>query len=308
MKVGIVGAGNVGATIAYTLSMGGEVSDLVLVDKNVGKAQGEIMDLRHGLPFIPYVNLEYGGVEALSGMDVIVITAGVGRKPGESRLELAGRNVEIFGSLIPSIRDVNRSAVYLIVSNPVDVLTYATIKYSGCPARKVIGSGNILDSARFRSMLGEFFRVDPANVHAYILGEHGDSSFPVWSNAFIGCTPLRNVDSYNEAELQKIFEQVKSVAADVIRLKGATYYAVSLAVAKIIQAIDLNQNRVLPLSTLLTGFHGISDVCLSVPAVVNREGVDRVLSIPLDGREMELFRDSAGKISQVIDELGLRRI
>jgi len=157
-------------------------------------------------------------------------------------------------------------------------------------------------------MLGEFFRVDPANVHAYILGEHGDSSFPVWSNAFIGCTPLRNVDSYNEAELQKIFEQVKSVAADVIRLKGATYYAVSLAVAKIIQAIDLNQNRVLPLSTLLTGFHGISDVCLSVPAVVNREGVDRVLSIPLDGREMELFRDSAGKISQVIDELGLRRI
>jgi len=286
--------------------MGGEVSDLVLVDKNADKARGEVLDLRHGLPFVPYMNLEYGDVGALDGMDVIVLTAGFGRQPGESRLDLAARNNELFKALVPEIRGVNSRAVYLVVSNPLDVLTYATIKYSGLPPRKVLGSGNVLDSARFRSMLGEYFNVDPANVHAYILGEHGESSFPVWSNAFIGCTPLRSMEKYNEGELERICEEVKSVSTEVIRLKGATYYAVSLGVSRIIQAIDLNQNRVMPVSTLLTNVHGVSDVCLSMPAVINKDGVDRVLNIPLDEKEAACLKASAAKLSEVLDGLGLR--
>lgn len=307
MKVGIVGAGNVGSTIAYTLSIGEQVSEIVLVDKNIEKAHGEIMDLRHGLPFIPYVNLEYGGLSELEGMDVIILTAGMPRKPGETRLDLARKNAGLFKELIPEIVEINSKAVYLVVSNPVDVLTYAAIKYSGLPAGQVFGSGNVLDSARFRSMLGYHFKVDPSNVHAYILGEHGDSSFPVWSQSFIGCTPLKNVEGYDEKVLDAIFEDAKNIAARVIQKKGATYYAVSLGVVKIIQSIDLNKRKVLPATTMLDDFHGISDVCLSAPSVIGRNGVERILKIPLDEKEEENLEKSAEKIGGVLDELGLRK-
>jgi L-lactate dehydrogenase len=307
MKVGIVGAGNVGSTIAYTLSMSSQVSEIVLVDKNADKARGEILDLQHGLPFIPYTTLEYGDVGALEGMDVVVVTAGIGRRSGETRLDLARKNNELFRELVPEMVGANPTAIYLIVSNPVDVLTYAALRYSGLSAKKVLGSGNVLDSARFRSMLGAHFRIDPANVHAYVLGEHGDSSFPVWSHAFVGCTPLRNLDGYDEAKLTEIFEGVKSVAAEVIKLKGATYYAVSLGVSKIIQAIYLDQNRVLPVSTLLSDFCGVSDVCLSVPAVINRGGVEKVLQIPLSEAEERSLKASAEKVGGVLGELGLRK-
>jgi len=306
MKVGIVGAGNVGSTLAYTLSMGAQVSKIVLVDKNVDKAHGEILDLRHGLHFIPYVSLDYGGLDALDDMDVIVVTAGKPRQPGETRLDLARKNTELFSNLMPEISEVNQDALYLIVANPVDVLTYAALKYSVAEKTQVFGSGNVLDSARFQSMLGEYLEVDPANVHAYILGEHGETAFPVWSQAFIGCTPIKNVSGFQMSEGNRIYDKVKSVASEVIAKKGATYYAVSLGVAKIINAVDLNQNRVLPLTTLLEDYHGVSDVCLSVPSVVNHEGVDRLLKIPFNNKEEKLFNESARKIGSVLDKLGLR--
>jgi len=306
MKVGIVGAGNVGATIAYTLCMGSYAKDIVLVDRNVDKAHGEILDLQHGLPFVPYVNLDYGSIESLRGMDVIVFTAGIGRKPGETRLDLARNNLGLFNDLVPQVMRVNKSAIYLVVSNPVDVLTYATLKLSGLPQGQVFGSGNVLDSARFRSMLGAHFRIDPANIHAYILGEHGESSFPVWSNAFAGCTPIKNLRAYDPEALNAIFEGARSVAQKVIELKGATYYAVSLGVSKIIQAISLDQNRVMPVSCYLNDFGGVSDICLSVPAVINKTGAERVLSLPLNEDEMGLLKTSADRVGTALGELGIR--
>jgi L-lactate dehydrogenase len=306
LKVGIVGAGHVGATIAYSLSMSSQVSHIVLVDNNLDKAKGEVLDLQHGLPFIPFTTLEYGGPEALEGMDVVVFTAGLARKPEETRLDLARKNNELFRKLIPEIAEVNREGIYIIVSNPVDILTYAAIRYSGHDPTKVLGSGNMLDTARFRSMLGAHFMVEPSNVHAYVLGEHGQSAFPLLSHAFIGCTPLKDLDGYDEGKVSSIFEDVKSVSTEIIKFKGATNFAVSLGISKIIEAIYLDENRVLPVSTLLKDYCGVSDVCLSVPAVINSKGVDRVLPVPYDERERRWLKDSADKLGQVLDELKLR--
>lgn len=308
MKVGIVGAGNVGATIAYTMTLSHYASDVVLVDVNLDKARGEALDLRHCLPFAPYTKIDYGGADKLDGADVVVVTAGIPRKPGETRLDLAKKNHELFKNMIPSLAKANDEAAYLIVANPVDVMTYAAIKYSGLPPERVFGSGNILDTMRFRSMLGEHFNVDPAHVNAYILGEHGDSSFPVWSSASIGGVPLKDMEGYDAAKLDKIAENVKSVAAEVIKLKGATYYAIGLGTSKLVEAMYLNQNGVFPVSTLLKNYYGLSDVCLSVPAVVNRGGVEKVLDIPLDGKETRMLKASAEKVGSVLDELGLRNI
>ncbi|MBU0763068.1 MAG: L-lactate dehydrogenase [Candidatus Altiarchaeota archaeon] len=306
MKVGIVGAGNVGATIAYTLSMGEAISEIVLVDKNTDKARGEILDLRHGLPFIPYCDLEWGEIDALAGYDIIVLTAGIGRKPGETRLDLARKNTEVFQQIIPEIVKANSKAIYLVVSNPVDILTYVSLKLSGLKKNQVFGSGNVLDSARFKSILGKYFNVDPSNIHAYVLGEHGDSAFPVYSHSFVGCTPLREMKEYDQKKIDEMFSEVKSVAAQVIKFKGATYYAVSLGVASIIEAIALNKNRVMPASTYLEDYEGISDVCLSVPAVINKRGVDRVLNIPYDVGEMQMLSKSAAAVDSVLKEVGFK--
>ncbi|HHQ45337.1 MAG TPA: L-lactate dehydrogenase [Candidatus Altiarchaeales archaeon] len=305
MRVGIVGAGNVGSTIAYTLSMGSSVSEIVLADKNVDKAHGEVLDLRHGLPFIPYTKLEYGGLESLSNLDVVVLTAGIPRTHGESRLDLAGKNVGLFKEIIPQLAGQNKNAILLVVSNPVDIMTYVALKYSGFPKNRVFGSGNVLDSARFRSMLGHHFKVDPANVHSYILGEHGDSAFPFFSQAFIGCNPLKNMEGYDEREVREIFDRVKAVAAQVIKLKGATYYAVSLGVNKIIESIDLDKKRVMPVSTLIDRFYSGSELCLSVPAVVGKNGIEKILHVPFNEEEKTLFQASVEKIAKTIEEVGL---
>ncbi len=306
MKVAIVGAGNVGSTIAYTLSIGSQVSEILLVDANEDKAKGEVLDLRHGLPFVPYVDIEWGRPQDVGGMDIIVITAGIGRKPGQTRIDLAKNNVGLFRGLMSDLVKANDKAIYLIVSNPCDILTYLSLKVSGLDPSRVFGSGNVLDSARFRSMLGEHFDLDPANMHAYILGEHGDSSFPVLSKAFAGCTPLERLKGYDREKVKEIFEDARSVAATVIKYKGATFYAVSLGVAKIIQAIGLDQRKVMPVSSLLTDYAGVSDVCLSVPTIIDRNGIGGVLDIPLDSRETQWFNESAAKVQGVLDELGLR--
>ncbi|MBD3261488.1 MAG: L-lactate dehydrogenase [Candidatus Altiarchaeales archaeon] len=306
MKIGIIGAGNVGSTIAYTLAIGEAVSEIVLVDKNIDKAKGEVLDIRHGLPFIPYLDLRAGDYESLEGMDAVVLTAGLPRRPGQSRLDLAKNNINLFKQIIPKLVEVNPDCIILVVSNPVDILTYAAYKISGFPAHRVFGSGNVLDSARFRSMLGDYFQIDPANIHAYILGEHGDSGFPLLSQAFAGCTPLTKLPGYDERQIMGICENVKSVAAKVIKYKGSTYYAVSLGVQKILSAIDHDQNRVLPVSTYLSDYFGVSDVCLSVPAVVNRDGIREVLRVPFTDLEETNFRDCAKKIKRVLMESGLK--
>jgi L-lactate dehydrogenase len=306
MKVGVVGAGNVGATIAYTLTLSSFASEVVLVDVNLDKAKGEVLDLRHCLPYTPYTKLDSGGADKLACADVVVVTAGIPRKPGETRLDLAKKNHELFKKMIPDLVKANRDAIYLIVANPVDVMTYAALKYSGLPKDRVFGSGNILDTMRFRALLGDFFRVDPSYVNAYLLGEHGDSSFPVWSQASIGCVPLKSMPGYDDAKMQPIFEAARSVAAEVIRLKGATYYAIGLGTCKIVEALYLDQNAIFPLSALLEGYRGVSDVCLSAPTVVGREGVVEVLDIPLNATEQRQLTESAAKIGQVLDEVGLR--
>ncbi len=295
-----------GATVAYTLAIQSEVSELVLVDKNLDRAKGEALDLTHGVPFIPYVSIDYGDVTALGDVDLIIVTAGAPRTNESSRLDLARANTELFKKLIPSIDAVNSKALYLIASNPVDILTYATIKFSGRSPERVIGSGNVLDSLRFRSLIGQYFKVEPGNVNAYLLGEHGESAVPIWSEAFVGCTPLRSMEGYDKKDMKKIFLQATSVSKEIIDLKGSTYYAVSLCIKKIVQAIYRNKNKVMPVSTLLTDYYGISNVCLSVPTVINRRGVSRTLKIPLSKTEHKLLKNSANILGGVLDDLGLR--
>jgi L-lactate dehydrogenase len=306
MKVGIVGAGNVGATIAFILTAGSSVSDIVLVDKNEDKARGEVLDLRHCLPFTTYAQVDHGGLSDLAGMDLVVITAGMARKAEESRLDLARRNVELYRDIIPRISDANREGIFLIVSNPLDIQTYAAIKFSGKSPDTVFGSGNILDTARFRSMLAEYFNVNPVNVHSYMLGEHGQSAFPVLSQASIGCTPIRSFDAYDEDKIRRIAEHVRSVSTEVIKFKGSTYYAIGMGVAKIIESIYLDENSIMPVSTLIDDYYGVGDVCLSVPAVINQGGVERIIKMPLDEGEQESLKTSADRIGKVLDELGLR--
>lgn len=307
MKVGIVGVGNVGSMIAYTLLTGETVSEIVLVDNPVAKAKGHALDLKHGLQFVSYADISYGGLESLIDCDIIILSAGIPRKPGESRLDLSRKNVELFRELVPSISKVNDRAIYIVVSNPLDILTYATIKFSGKDPAKVIGSGNILDSARLRSILGDYYKIDPSNIHAYQLGEHGDSSFTVWSHAFIGCNPLTSMKDYDAREMEKISKKVKDIAAEVISLKGSTNFAIGLGVVKIVKSIVLDKNRVLPVSTLLDDINGAKDVCLSMPTVIGKGGVKKVYEIPFNKKEQKQFQNSYQTISQELEKLGLKK-
>ena len=300
-KIAIVGAGFVGSTSAYACLIDGAASEIALIDVNREKAEGEAMDLQHGLPFKPNSRIEFGSDYRLcKDADIVVICAGAHQKQNETRLDLVNRNAAIFKQMVPSITKNNKDCILLVVSNPLDILTYLTLKYSKFPKSRVFGSGTILDTARFRFLLGEHFGVSSNSVHAYILGEHGDSSFPVWSSANIAGVPLRQLRKYNKRKMEEIYLKTKNAAYEVIAKKGATYYAIGLGVAKIVRSILSDQNDVLALSSYLNNYHGVSGICLSVPAVVSRNGIKEQIVLPLNSMEKKQLRKSANVINGII--------
>lgn len=300
-KIAIIGAGFVGSTAAYACLIDGAASEIALIDVNKEKAEGEAMDLQHGLQFRPNSRVAFGSDYKLCrDAGIVVICAGAHQKPGETRLDLVNKNATIFKQMIPKITKHNKDCTLLVVSNPLDVLTYLTLKYSKFPKNRVFGSGTILDTARFRYLLGQYFDVSPDSVHAYILGEHGDSSFPVWSTANIAGVNLKHFKKYSKKAMNKVYQQTKNAAYEIIAKKGATYYAIGLGVAKIVRAVLSDRNEVLALSSYLNNYHGVSNVCLSVPCVVNRNGIKEHIVLSLNSLEKKQLRKSANVINGII--------
>jgi L-lactate dehydrogenase len=309
-KIAIVGAGAVGATIAYASMIRGVAKQLAIYDINRAKVDAEVLDLNHGLQFVPMATLEGSDdIGVCAGSDVVVITAGAKQKPGQTRLELAGANVELCRKLVPQLLKVAPDALLLVVTNPVDVLTYVVQKLSGLPSRRVFGSGTVLDSSRFRFLLARHLNLAVQNVHAFIVGEHGDSEIPLWSSATVGGVPLLQWGvpghtKLTEQDRTHIFDDVRNAAYQIIKGKGATNYAIGLATAQILEAVLYDEQRVLSVSSRLENYLGISDVCMSVPSIVNRLGVETVLELPMNDSEREGLRRSADTIRHTIRTLG----
>ncbi len=304
-RVVVVGLGNVGATLGYALLLSGLAAEIVLIDKNHAKAEGEAMDLNHAVPFAHPTRIWAGTYEDCAGAAVVVIAAGAAQKPGETRLDLLQRNADIFAEVVPRIVEHNRDCILLIATNPVDVLTQVSLHLSGLPAQHVIGSGTILDTARFRYMLSQHFGVDPRSVHAFIIGEHGDSEVPVWSLANIAGMRLEEFcaaqgRTCDWKDLHGIFEQTRDAAYHIIARKQATYYAVAAGLMRIIEAILRDQNTVLSVSSLVSGAYGISDLCLSLPSIVNRGGIQKVLHLHLSTEEEEKLEHSAQVLKKTL--------
>jgi L-lactate dehydrogenase len=304
-----VGAGAVGSTIAYAAMLKGLAHKIVLTDLNASKAEAEAKDLMHGSMFVPSVEVKAGPLEDCGEAGIVVITAGAKQRPGQTRLQLAGANAAIFREMIPRIVSHAPHALLLIVSNPVDVLTYAAWKLSGLPASRVFGSGTVLDTSRFRALLAAALGVAVANVHAYVIGEHGDSEVPLWSGAQIANIPLDAFRTPGRAPLsaperERIFHGVRDAAAQVIAAKGATNWAVGLAVARILEAIQRDEHAVLTVSRLLEDFHGFDDVCLAMPSLVDIHGVGPPLPVHLSPDELDALRRSAAVLRGGTRELG----
>lgn len=310
-KVAIVGAGAVGTAIAYAAQIRGVCQHLALHDLDARKVRAEVLDLNHGLQFTPVTRIDGSDDLAVcAGADVVVVTAGAKQRPGQTRLDLAAANVAMCRDLVPRLLTVAPDALLLLVTNPVDVVTYAAQKFSGLPARRVFGSGTVLDSSRLRFLLAEHTGVAVQNVHAYIAGEHGDSEVPLWSTATIGGVPLGSWAPPGGAALDdkardEIHRAVAESAYQIIEGKGATSLAIGLAVSRILQAVLSDEHRVLPVSSRLDGVHGLADVCLSMPAVVARAGVLDVLPTPVTGAELAALTTSADTVRAVCRHLGL---
>jgi L-lactate dehydrogenase len=310
-KIAVVGAGSVGATLAYACLLRGIGRTIALYDINAEKTRAEVLDLNHGLQFVPQATVVGSDdIEVCRGADLVVITAGAKQKPGQTRLELAEANVALSRAMVPGLLEVAPDAILLLVTNPVDVVTYAALRYSGLPPRRVFGSGTVLDSSRLRLLVAEHCGVAVQSVHAYVAGEHGDSEIPLWSSAAIGSVPLLAWDvpgrpPLDAAAREEIHRRVVGAAAEIIRGKGATNYAVGLAASRIIEAVLRDQRQVLPVSSLLEGQAGIADVCLSLPSVVDRLGVELVLPSPLSDEEAAGLRRSADMVKGVVKRLGL---
>ena len=309
-KAAIIGCGFVGTSIAFSLVQKGIFSELVLIDANEKKAGGEAMDLSHGLPFTKPMEIKAGGYEDIADCAMIIITAGANQKPGETRLDLVHKNVEIYKSIIPKIVEKNQEATLLIVSNPVDIMTYAALKLSGYPSHKVIGSGTVLDTARLKYLLSRHLDVDSRSIHAFIIGEHGDSELAVWSAANVSGIPLnhfcelRGYFDHMES-MDRIYQSVRDSAYEIIEKKGATYYGVAMAVCRIAESVIRNEHSIMPISVYLDGLYGLHDICLSIPTVVGQEGAEKVLDIPLDLMEMGKLVYSAEELKKIIGELKL---
>ena len=308
-KVVVVGAGAVGATFAYALAQEGTADEIALVDLNAELVKGQVLDLAHGLPFFQPVNIHAGDVTDYADAHVIVITAGAKQRPGESRLELLKRNAGLMEHIMDDITMQNSSAVIVVVSNPVDVLTWVAYRYSGMPPGKVIGSGTVLDSSRLRYLLSSHCGVDVHNVHAYVLGEHGDSEFAAWSMTHLAGIPIEDrcpaCGKCGDWKVNRkaIEEEVKNSAYHIIGYKGSTHFAVGMALVRIVEAILRNERSVLSVSTVLNGEYGLSDVCLGVPCIVGQSGVEQILEAKLSDTEKESLAKSATIIREAIESL-----
>ncbi|MBR2442226.1 MAG: L-lactate dehydrogenase [Clostridia bacterium] len=313
-KVTIIGAGSVGATVAYTLVATGSVAEIVLIDVNEGKAKGEAMDILQATPYLSPAKIYFGTYEDAKGSDIVIVTSGVGRKPGQSRIDLTQTNVNILKSIAPNIVKYAPDALYLFVANPVDVLTYVFCKITGVPRNRVIGTGTTLDSIRLRTRLSELYSVNQQQVHAYVLGEHGDSSFVAWSTADISGIPLEeyentltdkgevSVKAYDKAEVE---EYVKKSGGQIIAGKGATFYGIAACVTKIVNCIYSSAYTILPVSVVLEGEYGISDVALSTLCAISNEGIVTTLTPKLSADELEKMKHSAEVLKGVIAQIDI---
>jgi L-lactate dehydrogenase len=308
-KIVIIGAGKVGSTFAFSLMMSGLAREIVLIDKNESLAIGECMDLNHGMSFVHPTKIYAAGYEGCVDADIVVITAGANQKPDQTRTDLVQKNVAVFKEIIPAVAKYATTAILLVVTNPVDILTYVTLKLSGFPANRVIGSGTVLDTARLKYLISDYAKVDASNIHAYIIGEHGDTELPVWSNATISGLPVERYCSeyaqlgHAKNELKEIFVKVRNSAYEIIKLKGATNYSIALALVKITRSILRDENSILPVSTLITDYYGISDVCISIPSIINIKGVKQYVKLDLTDVEQKLFIHSANTLKEFIKSI-----
>lgn len=304
-KVVIVGAGFVGATTAFALMQGGTVTEIVLIDKIKEKAQGEAQDLNHGTAFTQPVTIYAGDYADCRSAEIVVITAGMPQQPGQSRLELVENNKKVIRQVVPNILHYNTEGILIVVTNPVDIMSYVAWETSALPACRVLGSGTVLDTSRFRYLLGARCRLDPRNIHAYVIGEHGDSEVLLWSNVNIAGVTLENFCAackrtcFPESK-DEITQKVRQAAYEVIEGKGATYYAVALALQKIIEGILRDDHSIFTVSTLLKDFYGVNNVYLSLPCILGKSGVERIISLELSAVEKERFLTSAGIVKDHI--------
>lgn len=306
-KVVLVGTGFVGMSMAYSFLTSPGVNELVLVDVMKDKAEGEAMDLSHGLPYAPSkMKIKAGDYSDCKDASIIVVTAGAAQKPGQTRLELTGVNTRIMKSICEQIKESGFDGILVVASNPVDVLTYVAQKVTGLPANRVIGSGTLLDTARLRYMISEYFDVNSKNVHAYIMGEHGDSSFVPWTNAYIGCKSLLDlIDEQGKdlSDLLKIYEDVRDAAYQIIEKKRATYYGIGLSLNRLVHAILDNENAVVTVSAQQNGQYGQNDIYIGVPAIVNKEGLREIVSLPLNEVDQAKFDHSCNELRKTIEEV-----
>ncbi len=306
-KVAMIGCGFVGSASVFSLMQSGLFSEIVLIDADQERAEGEAMDISHGIPFARQMKIYAGSYDDIIDAAIIIITAGANQKPGETRLNLVHKNVSIFKSIIPEIAKRNCQGTLLIVSNPVDILTYTALKLSGFPENRVIGSGTVLDTARLKYQLGEHLEVDSRSVHAFIIGEHGDSEIAAWSSANVSGIELNEFCEMrghyqHDKATQEIAEKVKNSAYDIIQKKRATYYGIAMAVKRICEVIIRDEKSILPVSSMMHGEYGIHDVVLSMPAIVGKNGVETKVPILLNEEEQEKLRSSAETLKQILSE------
>ena len=309
-RIAIVGAGRVGSTTAYTLAASGVVREIMLIDADQGRAEGEAMDIAHAAPFHAPVTVAAGSLADAAGAAITVIAAGAAQHKGESRPALLQRNLDALRGIVAEVVRVNPNGLLLIATNPVDALTFAALRLSGLPPSRVFGSGTVLDTARLRAELAAHYRVDARNVHAYVLGEHGDSEFVAWSTANLGNVQLREYCrltgiTCTEEDMTAIGRRVRDAAYEIIRRKGATNFAIAAALTRIIEAVVRDQASVLTVSTLVEGHYGIRGVCLSLPAILDRSGIRQVMPVPLSGEEVSRLLQSAAAVRGMMADAGL---
>lgn len=311
-KITIIGSGSVGATIAYTLAVQGQASEIVMIDINLEKSLGEALDIRQGMAFVNPVNIYAGSYADAKDSDIVILTSGVARKPGQSRLDLTQTNVNITKSIIPEITKAAPDATYIIVANPVDILTYQFHKTSGIPENRIIGSGTSLDTARLRSRLAEYFHVAQQNVHAYVFGEHGDTSFVPWSLANISSIPIDDFSNrvttlsdklYPTLVREEVEQYVRKSGGRIISRKGATFYAIAISVCHICKCVLGEAESTLTVSALMHGEYGINDVCISTLSLVGRDGITGKIEVPLNDAEIALLHKSADCLKDIIKQL-----
>ncbi len=306
-KAVIVGCGFVGSASAFSLMQSGLFTELVLIDSDSKRAEGEALDISHGIPFSKPMKIHAGDYDDVKNAGIVIVTAGANQQPGETRLDLVKKNINIFKTIIPEIKKRNFNGILLIVANPVDILTYAAVKLSGIPENRVIGSGTVLDTARLKYAIGRHLNVDSRSVHAFIIGEHGDSEISVWSSANVSGVPLNNFcemrghyDHQNATE--KIATDVKNSAYEIISMKKATTYGIAMSVKRICEAIVMNERSILPVSTIMHGEYGISDVSLSMPAIVGKDGIETLVPISLSFDELSKLQESAHALKNILAE------